>query len=321
MARSILAVLALGSILAGCLGPGPQAPALEPIPPTPDAVRFLVVGDTGTGLTPQYAVADAMAEVCGELGCDFALLLGDAIYESGVSGPDDPQFLSKFERPYANFSIPFYVVLGNHDYGANGVGAELTKGQANVDYSERSSKWTMPATYYHVAAGPVDLFGLDSGPASAHAPAFEHTYITEQGDWLATQLAASTAPWRIVFAHHPYISNGVHGDAGQYDGVPGQGGGWRDMLQRVACGEADFYLAGHDHDLQWLEPTDGCGNTEFIVSGAGAKKRGQGDGRHPASFQEFDTTGFVWMQASNTTMHVRFYDGSGQGLFQDSRSA
>ncbi len=274
-----------------------------------------MIGDTGTGSPTQYKVAKAMESVCIDLGCEFVLLLGDAIYESGVSGPDDPQFATKFELPYANFSIPFYVVLGNHDYGRSGSAADLTKGQHNVDYSQHSQRWTMPALYYHIAAGPVDLYGLDSGPATARDAPLQHSYIDEQGQWLQQELAVSDAPWRLVFAHHPYISNGVHGDAGHYDGVRGQGGGWKNMLDDVMCGNADFYLSGHDHDLQYLQATSSC-DTEFIISGAAAKQRGRGNGNHEAHFEVFNANGFAWMSATNTTMELRFFDADGVQLYR-----
>ena len=47
--------------------------------------------------------------------CNFAVLLGDNIYEYGPDGPTDPQFEQKFEAPYKDFDIPFFLVQGNPD--------------------------------------------------------------------------------------------------------------------------------------------------------------------------------------------------------------
>ena len=54
-------------------------------------------------------------------------LLGDNIYDSGVTSVTDPQWQTKFEIPYMGVNLPFYVVLGNHDYGGNGAGTEFDK--------------------------------------------------------------------------------------------------------------------------------------------------------------------------------------------------
>ena len=74
----------------------------------PAALRFIVTGDSGSGSGGQYAVGEAIAEVCqgkNEFvddmafpGCDLVVGLGDNIYESGVTSVDDPQFAEKFEN-------------------------------------------------------------------------------------------------------------------------------------------------------------------------------------------------------------------------------
>jgi hypothetical protein len=69
---------------------GPDAP-----PPT---VRFAVLGDTGEGNTAQYDVGRAIKTICDRAGgCDFALLLGDNIYDDGVTSTTDSQWQTKFE--------------------------------------------------------------------------------------------------------------------------------------------------------------------------------------------------------------------------------
>lgn len=56
------------------------------------SIRFLVFGDSGTGGVRQQEVADAMSALCvtgqaGAGGCDFALVLGDNIYNTGTAPP------------------------------------------------------------------------------------------------------------------------------------------------------------------------------------------------------------------------------------------
>src|SRR5690242_20330024 len=85
----------------------------------PATVRFVAFGDAGAATGAQFAVAQAMADVCKARGCDFALELGDNIYPEGVRSADDPQFETKFETPYEALKMPFYVALGNHDNGSD----------------------------------------------------------------------------------------------------------------------------------------------------------------------------------------------------------
>ena len=66
----------------------------------------------------------------------------------------------------------------------------------------------------------------------------------EQKRWIAEQLSTSPARWKLACAHHPLFSNGSHGD----NGVLQQE--WGTIFK--ACG-LDFYVGGHDHDLQHLE--------------------------------------------------------------------
>ena len=84
--------------LVGLLGCGGSATTDAPgqiDAPLPDAkppklVRFITLGDTGKGNADQRRVAVAARDLCAARGCDFALLLGDNIYEEGVETIDDP---------------------------------------------------------------------------------------------------------------------------------------------------------------------------------------------------------------------------------------
>ena len=64
-------------------------------PPGKDSVKFLVVGDSGTGDRGQYDTAAQMWTAHGVSPYEFAIMLGDNLY--GSERPQD--FQSKFERP------------------------------------------------------------------------------------------------------------------------------------------------------------------------------------------------------------------------------
>ncbi|MBA3945388.1 MAG: metallophosphoesterase [Herpetosiphonaceae bacterium] len=287
-------------------------------------VRFLVMGDTGTGTPEQYQVAAAATSISRNLGCDFILGLGDNIYEFGVRSAYDTQFENKFEQPYRELNVPFYFVLGNHDNSSDlleGDGRQNCNGNYQVAYHYRkdrlSNKWQMPARYYTFRYGPVQFFALDTNPLMGVDPYWPAAYSAAQRLWLEQALTTSTAAWKIVYGHHPYRSNGFHGDAGSYDQMPGEGQGVRQFLEQSVLGKADLYLAGHDHNLMWLTPKPSHGNTQLVICGAGGRTGPLIDPqRNPTFFQTNDSLGFAWFEIAGRTLHSIFYNGEGNQLFE-----
>lgn len=302
--------------------------------PTEGTVRFVALGDTGKANGGQALVATAVRNLCAVEGCDFAVLLGDNIYDAGVESVTDPRWQTHFEMPYSELDIPFYAVLGNHDYGGRlgtpplsadlpGVGNEWQKGQFQVDYTAHSSKWRMPATYYTIEQGPVGIVALDT-----NAILWSNTTYGDQAAWLPGALqAVSERPWKLLAGHHPLRSNGDHGNAGSYDApelagyevpvhLPIQDGtAFKAFMETNACGVADMYMAGHDHGLAWInEPTALCG-TELVISGAGAGLDGFRDRGNATRYETYEQLGFFYVVATVTTLRGRYYDGAGALLF------
>lgn len=339
-------VIALLLNLAACGGTSSTAPtvvddtSIESPTDTPAetaAVRVILLGDSGSGSEGAYAVGEAVAKVCAARGCDLVLGLGDNIYESGVSSVLDPQFEEKFELPFAPINLPFYMVLGNHDNSGffGGDGANNAKGDFEVDYHYRdsqhpdeprqTSRWHMPSRYYRFTQGGesaaplVEFFGVDSNQIAGGFPDSNENYSYNnyglvQAQWLSEAMASSKAKWKIVFAHHPYISNGSHGNAGNYDGAPAfvapvlAGERYKAFLEETICDKADFLFAGHDHDLQWLMPVASCGKTGFILSGAASKTRSlEHRDDNPVFYEKGDSYGFVWVEIKGDTMVGEVY--------------
>lgn len=269
-------------------------------------IKFVAIGDTGKGNSGQYQVARAIKEKCEKDGCDFILVLGDNIYGSGVDGVDDSQFQTKFEQPYQNIDLPFYMVLGNHDYGGDGAGYEIQKSFYQVQYAKESSKWVMPAHYYKFKGGNTTFFALDT-----NAQVF---YLAnEQESDVSKWIAGADTTWKIAFGHHPYKSNGPHGNAGNYDGIPDDaplvgGKGVKKFAESVWCGKVDVYLSGHDHSRQWLDST--CEGTNLIVSGAGASTTLL-PGNNPVLFQA-NSLGFLYVVIEGNKLNAEFIDENGK---------
>lgn len=84
------------------------------LPKKDGSVKFLVIGDSGTGGGAQKKVADRIAAVHKIFPFEFAIMAGDNLY-GGESAGD---FRRKFEIPYKpllDAGVKFYAALGNHD--------------------------------------------------------------------------------------------------------------------------------------------------------------------------------------------------------------
>ena len=210
------------------------------------------------GDSRQRSVARGMAAAASELKADFVLLLGDNIYPEGVASADDPLWQSAFVEPFSHPSLdlPFYPVLGNHDYAGNE--------QAQVGWAG-DPRWRMPARYHSfsrelsdgtaVAFVLIDTLPLTLGPARK---ARKILGADEQLAWLEATLAGISADWILAAGHHPLLSGGPHGSDALL------------ALQLAPLFErygVDIYMAGHDHYQAWIPSGRGW---VHLISGAGS---------------------------------------------------
>jgi hypothetical protein len=233
--------------------------------------------------------------------------------------------------PYADIDLPFYVALGNHDYGGTlgpiptaGVGNEFGKGRIEVEYTARSRKWIMPATHYTVRTGPVGVIVLDTNSIQ-----WSNNDNGDQRAWYPTALMeVQGAPWKLVFGHHPFRSNGQHGNAGTYESIEVggilipipipilDGAAMKTFYDEVVCGTVAFAISGHDHNRQWLDENDKLCGAEIIVTGAGAKLTPLKTTMNRAHFQDDTSEGFLYITADARQLRGRFYDKNGTMSFE-----
>ncbi len=280
--------------LIACMSP-PATPArLTDVEPAHADLRLVVVGDSGHVNATARRVAASVTKVCAERGCDALVLLGDNLYPRGLTSEADPD--AAF-GPWLATGLPVYGVLGNHDWGH---GHDQEAAAAQVAWSHATpglhlaQDWTM-------RAGPATLIGLDTTRVFWDGP--------DRAAWLRDALDAAEG-WRVVLGHHPFRSNGPHGNAGSYEGWSGipwlSGRSLQRVFDDALCGRADLYLSGHDHSRQWLQHCE----VQLIVSGAGSSSTHLVDRGNEPVFAAAEH-GFVWLSLG-PQLTVAFHDEHGR---------
>lgn len=269
-------------------------------------VNLLSMGDWGTNGPEQKLIAKILAKYVSDAAKPFdaMLLVGDNFYVQLPGGVQDPMWQSAFEQMYnpSTLNFPFYAVLGNHDY-KNG------KDQIELDYARQNphSRWKLPARWYRVDFPEdhplVTALMLDSDKDDVGDERWQ-----QQKTWLAAELAKPRGTWTICCAHHPLFSNGGHGDN------PVLQNDWGKLFVKY---NVDFYMCGHDHDLQQLQIPNWF--TSFvIVGGGGASPTAmRHDERGPMSLQ---TNGFGHFEFTADMCTVRFINDQDKLLHQFTRT-
>lgn len=270
-------------------------------------LNFVVIGDWGrNGEKDQADVARQMAAAAGDMRAKFVLAVGDNFYEDGVASVEDPQWETSFEKVYSapSLQVPWYAVLGNHDYHLDC--------EAQIAYSKTSKRWTMPAHYFTRieqidAANTVEFFFLDTMPMATFDNDEAHYRdkvpwhdVPRQMSWLASALAASTAPWKIVVGHHPIYSGGHHGDTPFLV---------EHVLPLLQKHEVQAFINGHDHDLQHLQ----AGSVNLFCSGGGSKPRDTNNTSHTKFAR--GCSGFMAVALQPDRMNIRMIDDQGNLLY------
>lgn len=298
---TLSSLLLLLACLSGsaCAAPPPDDPAATheipafKVPPAREGVRYvraLVFGDWGFGGKSQQAVADAMVARIRRSPAppNFVITTGDNFYPSGVKSADDPIWAAYYEKIYAakEFDVPWRPTLGNHDY----------KGsiEAQIAYSQRNARWDLPARFYSFKEDlgqgkSIEFFAIDTTPLGYRSE------DTEQLTWLAAQLGASQATWKVVIGHHPLYSHSKR---------PYNQTLIRRLEPLLSEHGVDLYMAGHDHSLELVKAQKGV---LHLVSGAGGGPSKAYEARWTdASHYAATGGGFVWLRASKDELVIEF---------------
>ena len=268
---AILSLALLLSLLPAAL---PQSSAKPP-------VVFAVIGDTGTGDEAQLAVAAQMVKQRLKTPFEFAIMLGDNIYEKG----EKELIKSHFEEPYKDLldaGVKFYAALGNHDIIR---GLEFQTNYKNFHMGGRR--------YYHFDKGDnlIEFFALDS-----------NLMDEKQLNWLEEKLKESKAKWKVAFCHHSiYSSARMHSPYVKL----------RAQLEPLYVKYGvNVVFAGHSHCYERVKPQKGV--QYFTAGSSGEIKKGTLDRRSPLMAAGNDRAHiFLTVQASETEMKVEAISAEG----------
>ncbi|MFF4245448.1 metallophosphoesterase family protein [Streptomyces sp. NPDC001822] len=249
-----------------------------------DHFSFMVIGDTGEGDDPQYAVVPGFLKA-GQ-GTDFAVLASDVIYP--VGGVDD--YGTKFFRPYRDYPAPIYAVPGNHDWyeglqgfmrvfcespplapearprpltrawfrsllwHSPGGTDEQRLSEARALRSEPSQQAVQPGPYWAIDAGPIRIIGIDTGLLG--------TVDAEQGRWLR-EVSRGDRPKILVTGSPLYVD-------GEHHPCSIEGGGTVDAIVRDPEHHYVAAIGGDIHNYQRYPVRVDDGRTiQYVVAGGG----------------------------------------------------
>lgn len=169
-----------------------------------------VIGDYGSAYAggASFSNEQAVANLVKSWNPDFIITTGDNNYPNGEAANIDTnigQFFHEYIHPYVGTfgagasSNRFWPSIGNHEwpFGVSFLAPYL-------------AYFTLPGNerYYSHRHGPVELFAVVGDQQEPDGA----TSTSVQAMWLSNALAASTAPWRIVYFHAcPYSSSATHG--------------------------------------------------------------------------------------------------------------
>ena len=198
-------------------------------------MKICLVGDTGSGAKEQYLVANAISNYHNNNELKAVIILCDNIYEEGVTSVDDELFYTKFEKPYQHIDLPFYLLLGNHDYGnITGPQAYYDHAIHQIKYHKESDKWNMPKRYYSVKLGNCEFFMLDTNLEN-----MTPSEISTQARTINHKIKKSKKSHKFLCGHHTWRSTGGHGNADLL---------FEKFMTKVVKGtNIKSYFCGHDH--------------------------------------------------------------------------
>jgi len=266
-------------------------------------IKTLVIGDWGRLMNVNLK---ANAYIMNELACripiNAVLTTGDNFYENGVSGVNDVQWNVSFENIFTGvclLPIPWYPSLGNHDARGNT--------QAQIDYSQQSTRWNLPAAYHDYWMEKdsvlVHFIVVDTTPFVGSDNEDPSSYTGLQLLWLDSVLGSGNPDWTVVYGHYPvYAADGRHGET-------------EELIEKFVPifdeHGVDIYFCGHNHSLELIKTE---AKTLYVTSGGGSTPQSRIDNK-PYNLFGVSEAGFVLSSFAKDGIPIDFISKKGQQLF------
>lgn len=268
--------IANGQTLSKSVGsPSPNPPFKLTLPNKESSVRFVVIGDTGTGSDRQHQLAEVMMRYRQAFPFEFVLMMGDNMYGSEKTA----DYKTKFEnvyRPLIDQKVKFYAALGNHD-------------ESNQRFYEFFNMEGQE--YYQFKKGNVSFYSLNSN------------YMDKrQIKWLNEKLASDTSEWKIAYFHHPpYSSGAAHGSDTKL----------REIVEPIFLkNHVNVVFAGHEHFYERIKPQKGI---YYFISGSGGKlRKGDVKKNSPLTDKAYDRDmSFMLIEVAGDQMYFQVISRTG----------
>ncbi|MCU0456408.1 MAG: metallophosphoesterase [Bacteroidales bacterium] len=275
--------------------------------PGSSSLNFIVISDHGrNGHSNQKEVAEMMGEVADDASIRFVVTGGDNFQTAGVQSVSDPLWWFSHENLYTHpsLNVDWYPALGNHDHGGNI--------QAQIDYSNISRRWKMPAPYYTLVKTRNDvsirLIILDTYSMVEGFGSPDEKYTPEaarkQVSWADSVLSAEKEDWVILLGHHPVYS--AHPSRQNTEELVEY------LLPVMKKHDVDFFIGAHDHIFQHLK--DSTGIIDYFVNTAGSSVR-------PAATNTMtqftaSSPGFSIVSATKTDLSMYFINIEGKVIYK-----
>lgn len=267
---------------------------------TTPALQTVLLGDIGARSKGREQVLRQVEQLNQKSSNDHLTFgLGDWLYPYGPVSDSTAETLRVKKgvlEAFDNKSLmkPMFGVLGNHEYGT----LEAACDPARFMQLANAANIQFPGRYYSMTIeGPdwsADCFALDTSTLACDP---------DQVHWLQQAVAQSKAAatpdrtrWRIIMAHHPLVSYGVHQGENQFMAE----------LLGECLRDIHLYCCGHEHDMEYIHT--GADLPPVLLSGTASERRHTSAGAH--SLFSDNQYGFASLTIDRKKIEVRIFDAS-----------
>lgn len=238
-----------------------------------NGLRFAMFGDWGMKTNARVSVAKGLHKLQKQLkkkkqGLTGVLLSGDNFYSKGVESLKDPKWESLWGKDFRKVDVPFYVSLGNHDYGFGVKGAQIQvqksgrKGFELWKIKDSNGSKELGIYYSQWFSSPdfaCQICFIDTS-VLLFKPIQSYKAWGKQLHWLSRELGKrppkkdrNKTVVRMVIGHHLLQSFGEkEGEVKFIHSAKSRLGPKKTGLGDIVLKKADIYLCGHAHTVQFI---------------------------------------------------------------------